>query len=244
MNRPLTLIHGWGMSPAVWTSLRAGFAATREVFTPALPGHDAHGDRAIDEGDWVAKLADAIPDQSAVIGWSLGGQLAMRIAIDHPHKVSRLVLVGTTPCFVQQPGWTHALDADTVTGFRNEFATDPSQTLKRFVALQAMGEADRKGLSRELGKALIPVDSDNAGTLARGLDLLSTIDLRSELSRIGCPVRIFHGSKDALMPEGAAHWLADHIESAQLTCFDDAGHAPFLSRPEEFRRLVRRFLDG
>lgn len=244
MTRPnVTLVHGWGMRPAVWDALRAALEPTHHVLTPALPGHGEDSASRTDE-DWVAALAAQMPPSSAVIGWSLGGQLAMRLAIKHPQRVERLILIGTSPRFVQAPDWPHALDAKTVEGFTRNFAADPAQTIRRFLALQVMGDADRRGTTRRLNQALCALEPGRIPTLARGLELLAQTDVRQDIAKITCPVRLFHGEHDALMPVAAAHWLADHIPGAQLTCFTDAGHAPFLSRAADLTVLTRRFLDG
>lgn len=243
MKPSVSLIHGWGMQASVWQPLRAALEATHCVLTPSLPGHGDTPHAAV-EPDWVAALAARLPDHGTVVGWSLGAQLAMRIAIDHPHKVARLVLIGTTPCFVQQPDWAHALPADTVIAFNAGFSATPEQTIKRFLALQAMGDACRRELTQHLGAAVCPLDGWRLPALARGLEMLSSADLRPDIGRIDCPVRIFHGTNDALMPVAAAHWLADHIDGAQLTCFDETGHAPFISRAADFTPLLQRFLHG
>jgi len=243
MTPCITLIHGWGMHPAIWDTLCTALAPTHTVLTPALPGHDGTV-APTDPSDWVAHLADHLPDDGAVLGWSLGGQVAMQLALAFPHKVARLILVGTTPRFVQAPDWPHALACATVSQFEADFASDPQQTAKRFIALQALGDTHRRRVARALGDALTPMDAETLPALAQGLQCLSTLDLRTEAVRIACPVRLFHGGQDALMPVEAAHWLADHIPGAQMTCFVDAGHAPFLSRPDEFAVLTRRFIDG
>ena len=68
-----------------------------------------------------------------------------------------------------------------------------------------------------------------------------TIDLRSAVPQIRQPVRLLHGAGDTLMPVAAAEWLADTLPDGRLSIFADAGHAPFLSRPQDCASLIEGF---
>ena len=239
---PVVLLHGWGLTPRVWDALRAALPPALTVLAPALPGHgDAPPAAGPGLADWSAALSSAIPDGSLLCGWSLGGLIALDIARRHPTRVSRLVLIGTTPCFVARDAnepWPHGLAADTVAAFMTNFDTDPAATLQRFMALQAMGDARRRAVSGGLGEALAPIAGARHAALADGLRVLAETDLRGIIARIEQPVRIVHGARDALMPAGAAHWLGARLPHATLTMLDDCGHAPLLSRPAECAALI------
>ena len=160
--------------------------------------------------------------------------------------MARLILIGSTPCFVARGGeapWAHGLDAATVAAFNANFAADPSGTQKKFVALQALGDARRKAVSAELAAALADAGPERAPGLSRGLDLLAHADLRTLVPEIRQPTQLIHGAGDALMPLAAAEWLAQQLPNARLAHFDDCGHAPFLSRPQECAALIAESLD-
>jgi pimeloyl-[acyl-carrier protein] methyl ester esterase len=241
---PLVLLHGWGLSPAVWSGLRPNLSDFPEIHAPWLPGHGpaeaAHGPEL---ADWTDLLVPDLPDQALVMGWSLGGLIALDLARRHPRKVARLALIGTTPRFVAGPDWPHALAAETVRNFREGFATDPDGTLRRFVALQTVGDARRKAVALALSEALPALGGERAPALAEGLRLLAETDLRDGIADIGQPVRLLHGEGDALMPAAAATWLADRLSNGRLTLFTDCGHAPFLSRPADCATLLTAFAD-
>jgi len=241
MTGALSLIHGWGMTPAIWQPLATRLGAHQTVHCPALPGH---GDAPpVTPDRWVDVLIDQLPDDGVLCGWSLGGQLALEIAHRAPHKCRRLILIGTTPRFVAARDWPHALDAPTVDGFIDGFAADPVATMKRFVALQALGDAQRREVTRQLSATLSQPNETRQPGLADGLHRLAQTDLRPILGQIACPVRILHGAGDTLMPVAAAHAMADALPDARFSSFDDCGHAPFLSREADCAALIQSFID-
>lgn len=238
---PIVLLHGWGLSAGVWAPLRAHLSPAQAIHAPDLPGHG----NAAPAGDTLASWADALvatlPDKALVVGWSLGGMLALHIARHYPQKVARLVLIDTTPRFVQADDWQPALSSETLADFRHHFDADPAATQRRFVALQSLGDAARKTVSASLTAALTPSDESHQPALATGLRLLAETDLRDLIPAVTQPVRLLHGGEDKLMPVAAAEWLADTLPNARLSVFGDAGHAPFVSRAQECAALIESF---
>ncbi len=242
---PLTLLHGWAMTPEVWRTPDAALAtalATRyDVLTPPLPGHaGTPAAPAATLAAWRDALLPQLPTQSVLCGWSLGALLALDIARHHPQRVARLILIGATARFVAGPDWPHGLDADTVAAFRTGHANAPDATQRRFLALQALGDAWRKPVLQALTASCTDANAA-APALADGLHILEETDLRATVSEIRQPTLLLHGANDALMPAGAAHWLATVLPAARLHLFEDCGHAPFLSRPQDCAQLINAF---
>lgn len=242
-DTPLVLLHGWGMTPRIWNGLRICLSP-RIAATPALPGHGSPASPGPELAAWADVLLAELPEACVLGGWSLGAMIALDIARRHPQRVRSLVLFGVTPRFVSlpetlnEPAWAHGLDAATVNGFIAGFAADAEATLRRFLALQAMGESRRRGVVHSLGRAVVAPDETDAATLADGLAILANTDLREAIAGIEVPTTLIHGRDDALMPLGAAEWLARTLPDARLTVLDDCGHAPFVSRPEECARAM------
>jgi len=243
----LVLLHGWGLTPRVWHGVQAALSPTLEILAPSLPGHgDAPPAGGPGLSGWSDALLPAIPAGSVVCGWSLGGLLALDLARRHPQRVSRVVLIGTSPCFVARGGsepWPHGLAAQTVAGFMADFAGDPAATLRRFIALQAVGDARRRAVNAGLGDALAPVVGDtHRAALADGLRVLAETDLRAAIAGVAQPVHGVHGAGDALMPVAGAQWLAARLPHGSLSVLEDCGHAPLLSRPAECAALIEAAL--
>jgi pimeloyl-[acyl-carrier protein] methyl ester esterase len=210
-----------------------------EIHTPALPGHDGNAaEIAPNLASWVDAFASGLPLGTTVIGWSLGALLALELARTRPGIVERLILLNATPRFVSTPDWPHGLDAAVVASFTDGYLRQPTQTLRRFLALQTLGDASRRQLLPQLEAAAVSHDGHPLPMLADGLKILAESDLRSYLAEIRQPVYLVHGSDDALMPVGAARWLAAALPCARLTEVEHCGHAPLLSRPDDCAALI------
>lgn len=242
MKPPLTLLHGWGSTPAVWNALLASLGG-RDCLRPALPGHP--GGRPGDGGltGWADTLLAELPARFDLCGWSLGGLLALAIARRAPQRVRRLALIGSTPRFAAGPDWPHGLDATEVGRFRSDFDERPGGLMKRFHALQALGDGRRKAVVESLAGCAAQADPAHHAGMAAGLQLLQTTDLRAGLPELQLPLRVLHGRRDALMPaDGVAQWSSLPAD-ARVTIFEDCGHAPHLSRPQDCALLLQGFLD-
>ncbi len=242
MSAPVVLLHGWGLSSVVWAPLTERLAPGIDCVTPDLPGHGTAPTAGETLASWADALLPTLPDGATVVGWSLGAQLALHLAAHAPRKVSRLVLISASPCFVKANDWPTAMQAATLAEFRRSFDLDPAATQRRFVALQALGDAARRDVSAALTAALTPADTSHQPALATGLRLLAETDQRALVGRITQPVRLLHGSEDKLMPVAAAEWLADHLPNGRLSVFQQAGHAPFVSRPADCATLIESFI--
>ena len=238
------LVHGWGMHGGIWGDLPVYLATRYRVTTLDLPGHGRS--RALASPDDLAMLADVVADQVAApamwIGWSLGGMVALSVAARHGARVHKLVLVGATPRFVQEPDWPHAMKPEVLAQFALELGADFRATLQRFLSLQVGVDAAGRALLRTLRSEMFRHGEPAATALAAGLAILRDADLRPLLPRITCPVQIIHGARDRLTPLAAAEYLATHLPHACLARVAHAGHAPFLSHPQAFRELLLDFL--
>ncbi|MCB1887032.1 MAG: alpha/beta fold hydrolase [Rhodocyclaceae bacterium] len=242
MRPPLMLLHGWGTTPASWHPLLAALSDPCDRLTPALPGHPGGpaADGTLDA--WAEAMLPAASRPVDLCGWSLGGLLAIALAASRPQQVRRLVLIGTSPSFARRPGWSHGLPDEDIAAFQAEFASDPQALMKRFTALQAVGDDRRRAVTTALRSCLPALPPDPA-PMGIGLRLLRDSDLGPRLAAIACPVRLLHGSGDALMPASGATALADALPDARLTLLEDCGHAPQLSRPADCAALIDGFLD-
>lgn len=238
----LALVHGWGMNARVFDSLAALLAGDFEVRALDLPGHggrDALADNTLQA--WADDLARQLPEGATLLGWSLGGQVAMRAALDHPHKIARIVLLASTPKFVAAGGWERGMAPVDLEEFGEALLADPQVTLLRFLSLQTRGMPGQKTLLQQLRQTLLAAPAARSEALAGGLAILRDTDLRDELARLVQPALILHGALDTLAPPSAGAWLAEHLPYAQHIEFGRAAHAPHLSHGAEVAAAIVRF---
>ena len=240
----ILLVHGWGMNAAVWGGVVDALSSSCRVTTLELPGHGRSpclGAGACFD-DWVEACLLAAPARAAWLGWSLGGQIAQRAAVLAPERVSRLVLVASTPRFVQDEAWSAAMEARTLRLFHEALERDPVRTLERFLSLQVKGDDAERQTLRDLRQGLAQHPPATAVALAKGLEFLLSVDLRAQLGRIDCPLLWILGARDTLVPAGIAGPVAELAPRSEIQVLPGSAHAPFLSHSTESLALLGRFL--
>lgn len=240
---PLVFLHGWGIRNEVFDDLAERLQPRRDVWSFALPGYEAREPCSPYALDAVVEdLAADAPARCVVAGWSLGGQIALRWALAKPEQVTALVLIATTPSFVQRDGWPHAVAVDVLGSFAAGLAEDRQGTLRRFASLQAQGDERMKAVALAL-RAALPAEADaSTASLQQGLKLLLDTDVRNDLARIEQRALVVHGDGDRLVPHAAGEHIAATLARGERHLVRGAGHAPFLSRPAEVASALEAFL--
>lgn len=242
---PLVLLHGWGMHGGMWQSLAQRFAQRFQVHSVDLPGHGysaMHGAGSLSLDGIVAGLAAQFDGPLTVCGWSLGGQIALNWAKLHPQQVRRLVLVASTPCFVEREDWPSGMAQDTLQNFAVELERDHAATLRRFLALQLRGSENERALLQRLREQLFSRGEPDRAALRGGLKILRDTDLRTALRGIMQPALLIAGERDLITPLAASKYMAQALPRASLASIGGAAHAPFLSHPEIFMGHMVDFL--
>lgn len=241
----LVLLHGWGMHSGVWHGVREALAARYRIHLVDLPGMGLSPALPSATLDGLAgAVEDVMPPVASLCGWSLGSQVAMRLALRAPARVRRLVLVGSTPCFVGTEDWTHGVPAGVFNRFAAEVEADYRLAMDRFLSLQGFGGTAARSLIRTLREHFAMAPRPAADVLREALQILLQTDLRTEAARIVQPAMLVHGDRDTLVPAGAAAWLAQVLPSASLRLIPGASHAPFISHPDVFIGALEQCMEA
>jgi pimeloyl-ACP methyl ester esterase len=243
---PLLLIHGWAMSSEALQPLAERLAGRFRTLRYDLRGHGRSGaapsatleDHCAD----LAGLLEALAlEEVLVVAWSLGAQVLLRSLPATRARLRGAVLIGATPRFTLCEGWSHGLPGRQVEVLAQRFRRAPSRTRERFLAdMQAPSERERLG---DDGLAALDASMplpDTDAALA-GLEILATADLRAELSTVDLPLLLLHGAVDPICLPGASSALAEAVPGARRIALPDAGHAPFLARPDEVAAAILDF---
>ena len=238
----VVLLHGWGTSARVWDDLAGRLAPRMRVHVPDLPGYGAIPLRAPRTLDAMADaVASCAPRRCHVVGWSLGGEVALEWALRAPRQVRRLALIAATPCFASRPGWSCATSPAVLREFSRLLADDRASTLARFIGVQARGDARARRVAGLLQRSSSGSAADSA--LEAGLQVLLDTDLRRDLRRVRQPVLVLHGERDRIVPPVAGRRLAAALPDARFRLLRACAHAPFLSQPARVARTLQEFFD-
>jgi pimeloyl-[acyl-carrier protein] methyl ester esterase len=240
---PVVLLHGWGMNLRVFDGLRAVLAQQHQVTAVDLPGHGKSPWIAgSSQQQQLASLAAVVPRDAVLVGWSLGGQLALQLAAEPALAVRRLVLIASSPRFVRGDDWPHGLAAATLRQFAAQLEHDAGQTIDDFIELQLRGSTDADAVRATLKDSLAQHGVAQPDALAAGLELLEHNDLRALARRIEVPALVIAGQYDRVTAPAAGEALAQLLPRAELLTIRRAGHAPFLSHPDQVNGALLAFM--
>jgi pimeloyl-[acyl-carrier protein] methyl ester esterase len=239
----IVLLHGWGLHSAVWNRVLPSLSEVYRIIRIDLPGHGL-SDQSVDLSDLeilTAALRKHIHSPARILGWSLGGLIALAYALRYPSATQRLVLVASTPRFVSASDWQHAAAPEVFEDFSLTLERDYRATLNRFLALQVRSSEAARSTLRDLREILLE-RPPQCSALRAGLALLRGTDLRDHLQYLECPTRLIMGEKDTLVPKNCAQETVRRLKDGAFHIIPGAGHAPFLSHPDEFTATLHKFL--
>lgn len=236
---PLVMLPGWGWHSGIWAPIVEPLAQHFQLFLVDFPGYGESAFTAdsyqIDEISQT--LLASVPEQATWLGWSLGGMIAWWIASHYPQRVQRLVTLASSPKFVAEENWP-GIPPQTIQKFKQQLVNHYQQTLRDFLDLQLRGSANRHELLQTLQPELTAAQTVPIEALIGGLDLLQSLDLRKDLSKIMCPSLYLFGSNDTLVPQRVVPLIQSLIPNGRCEVIPRAGHIPFLSHPEVFLKAI------
>lgn len=236
----LVLLHGWGCDSRSWQPLMPGLEKIARVTTLDLPGFGESPPVPEFTLDAVIEvLAERLPDNAVLVGWSLGAMLGVQLAARYPAKVRALVCIAANARFVASDDYPTAMPAAINREFNLAFARDPQGTLKRFYGLVAQGDPAERSLLKGL-RALAPAAVSS--NWQEALALLNVLDNRETLTQLSQPVLHLQAQGDALVPAAAAPALAAINPAHTVITIPEAAHALHWSQPERLCAEIELFL--
>lgn len=224
---PLVLFHGWGFHHRIWLPLSEKIKDRYQLFLVDLPGFG--GSSNLNWPDFKKTLLAQLPDHFHLLGWSLGGLYASRLALEESELVLSLTNVATSLRFIEDTAWPGVAKA-VLEDFFARLCAEPEQVLSDFVAVQSN---DRYFLKHEI---------PSMHALEEGLKVLATWDLRHRFSHFKKPASFLFGRLDRIVPVKMLESLQTAYPNCYYKIFKKSAHMPFLSEEEEFIQFLDTFL--
>lgn len=237
---PMLLLHGIGGRAALWAASVAALAP-RRVIAMDMPGYD--GTRpALESFDALADAAVALLDaqglaQADVVGHSLGGMIALEMALRHPARLRRLVVVASSPAFGSRDP-----------AFRESFLAARQKPLDEGIGMAGVAASLVPGM---LGPDADPAAAPAAMAAMASVDeaayrttlaTLTGFDRRADLPRVTQPTLLIAGEADQTAPPRGMARMAEAMPDARLLVIPGVGHLLPLEAPAAFHTALHEFL--
>lgn len=246
-DQTVILIHGLSEERHVWARQADELERHFNVLAYDIRGFGASptgdGRGTVEQmADDLGQIVSALGSGPVwLVGFSMGGVIAQRFALDFPHRVNGLVLIASS-CTVGRAGVEffekriQQVSTGGLEAFRELSKTDGHGCI-------SPGHDELAAEYRELRSNAV---KDPAGYLnaCQAMLRLNVHPMAQELGAIDCPVTVIAGELDPYCPPRASEAIATAIPGAELTVFEDTGHCLHWERPERTNRMIRDFIEA
>lgn len=249
--RHIVLLNGWSASSAMWDAF---FESGFDSFSVDILNFSSQ--TSVLECNQL--IESHVKPGTLLLGWSLGGQLALNYLSNYESikvregMVEAAVFLHATPCFINQGAWQHGVSSD-------EFASlqflltdaDMTQLVRRFAFLLLSGSAHRKVDRVLLNDIYRPELLPSHESLHFGLELLRTFDLRASVDKLQLPTCWLFGSEDALLKRSLITYMEGLLSlkqeggvKSEAMLIDKMGHFPCGQHAGEVKEKLFSFLEN
>jgi sigma-B regulation protein RsbQ len=248
-SRPMMFAHGFGCDQNMWRFVAPAFEEDYRVvlFDYVGSGRSDLREYSAERYASLEGYAQDVLDICAAldlkeivfVGHSVSGVVGMLAAIREPERFERLVLVGPSPRYINEP-------PDYVGGFERSDIAGLLDVMEKnyigwanFLAPVVMKNPERPDLARELEESFCSTDPKIARRFAEATFFS---DNREDLSRVPVPSLIMQCSEDAIAPAEVGDYLHRNLPRSTLRVLKATGHCPHMSHPEETVRVIKEYL--
>ena len=232
-GEPVIFSHGWLDDCSIWDSQVEALARKHAVITY---DHRGHGRSDSPKGSYAVQvLANDLSalmnrlglERATLVGFSLGGMAALVFALEHPNRVAKLVLVGTT---ARMASLVHVIGV-----LRHVL---PYKTVARIVLKFRFGKPSRQMSEDALARAM---KTDKAAAYECLEEFTKNYDIRDRVVEIKIPTLIVVGEKDKINLR-ASEYLHKKIDGSELRVIPTCGHTVMVEKPETFNQILEEFV--
>lgn len=243
---PTLLLHGSGPGVTAWANWRLvmpQLAPFRRVLAPDMVGFgytERPDNIQYNMETWTRQVIDFLDalkiEKADLIGNSFGGGLAIKLAIEHPDRINRIVLMGSMGIdfpitYGLDRGWGYEPSRENMRELLNLFAYNKSIINDNLVESRYQASVE-PGFQEAFG-SMFPAPRQN------GVEGMASDE--SKIKQIKNPTLIIHGKEDEVIPLNNAYRLLDLIDGSQLHVFGHCGHWTQIEHADRFSKLVNDF---
>jgi 2-succinyl-6-hydroxy-2,4-cyclohexadiene-1-carboxylate synthase len=232
----LVLLHGFTHTGASWEPVVTGLGERYRALTPDIRGHgSASARRPVDLAAVLDDLAAVAPEEFVLVGYSMGGRLALHLSLARPERIGRLVLIGASPGLADPSERAARRAADEALAGELEHTTieEFARRWARTPVLAGMPDEVAERVHRD---RLRNTTSGLAAAL-RGLGTGALPSLWDRLDELTMPVTLVVGERDGKFA-GLAREMAGRVPQAEMAVVPDTGHAVHLEAPERVAEII------
>lgn len=240
--------HGYGCDQSMWRFVAPAFENGYRIVLFDHVGSGQSDLTAYDRvkygtlhgyADDMLEICDAVDaDDAILVGHSVGAMISLLAAIKAPKRISKVVLVSPSPCFINDEpyiGGFNRQDIDELLDFLDSNYLGWTSMVTPLI----MGNPDRPELTEELANSFCRTDPDIAQHFAR---VTFTADHRDDLPSARTPALILQSVEDAIAPVCVGEYMHGKMDGSRLVIMQATGHCPHLSAPDETITAMRAFL--
>jgi pimeloyl-[acyl-carrier protein] methyl ester esterase len=232
-------LAGWSAPPSVWQPVIDRFSRYNSRARHQLV--DVHTLLERKSG-MISQAQDWLADGLWwVVGWSMGGMIALEWARRIPDRIRGVFAIGVTDQFVRSPRSPDGWDERVLSRMERRLPDDPAQVLADFDRRMFSSAEKKAGWLEQWRQSYRNQQQPDVSGLLTGLDYLRRFSFPDSL--LSVPVFLLHGEDDAICPVSGARRLARTLPKAELTVWEGAGHLPFWTQPERFHFWLKERME-
>lgn len=247
-NQPMLFAHGYGCDQNMWRFVAPEFERDHRVVLFDHVGAGRSNLKAYDRkkysslqgyADDVLEICEALNLRDVIfVGHSVSAMIGILAAVKDPSRFSKLVLVGPSPCYINQGDYVGGFERKDIEGLLESLDSNYLGWSAQMAPV-IMGNPDRPQLGEELTNSFCRTHPEIARHFAR-VTFLS--DNRADLPKLKVPALVLQCSHDVIAPNGVGEYVHHNTPSSVLVQMKATGHCPNLSAPQETIDAIRAFV--
>lgn len=247
-TQPMLFAHGFGCDQNMWRYIVPAFENDYRIILFDYVGagksdlasynHERYASLRGYAQD-IIDICEALELEDIIfVGHSVSSMIGILAAIEHPKYFKNLILVGPSPCYINDDGYTGGFEAKDIHGLLETMEKNYIGWAN-FMAPEIVGNKDRPELGRELTESFCSTDPVIARQFAE-VTFLS--DNRKDVARVKVPSLILQCSEDIIAPREVGEYMSRMLPQSKFYKMHATGHCPHMSDPEETIMAIKEYL--